>query len=127
LNLKSRGDVDEKRQSHKKYLAIKLILEDGMSVSAAAEMVGEPPGTVGKWLADYLADQEEKLLAQEADLIEKKRQLAETQEEIRMRRALYDLVIDRPDPKAEKAAKKYWEAIPEKVRHKIITKAFCID
>jgi transposase-like protein len=116
-----------KGQSDKKYLAIELILEDGMSISAAAEMIGETPEIVEKWLADCQAEYEEKLRAQEADLIEKKKQLTELQDEIRLRRALYDLIIDHPDRGAEMNARKHWENIPEKAKHRIITNAHCID
>jgi transposase-like protein len=108
-------------------LAIELILEDGMSISIAAEMVGETHETVEKWLADYQQKQEDKLRKQEADLIDIQRRVVETQEEITIHRATYDLIMDRPDLESEKLAKKNWEIIPEKIRHKIITNAFCVD
>ncbi len=116
-----------KKLKDKFLLAIELILEDGMSTSAAAEMVGEKSEMVEKWLSDYQGEQEEKLQRQEADLIEKKKRLAEVQDEIRLRRALYDLVMNHPDPEAEKIAQKYWNKIPDKTRNKVITNAFCVD
>jgi transposase-like protein len=112
-----------KKQLETKYLAIELILEDGMSTSAAAELVGEITETVENWLAEY----EEKLRIQEADLIDKNKHMAELQDEIRLRRALYDLVIDHPDRDAEKIASKNWETISDKIKHRIITNAYCID
>ena len=111
----------------KTLLAIELILEDGMSPSAAAEMVGETTATVEKWMADYREEQEEKLRTQEADLLEKKKLLADIQDQIRMHRALYELIMDHPNRESEKLAQKHWEETPEKVKHKIVTNAFCID
>ena len=116
-----------KKQKYKTLLAIELILEDGMSSSAAAEMVGETTETVEKWLSDYQAEYEEKLRIQEADLIEKKKQLTDLQDEIRLRRALYDLIMNHPDRDAEIIASEHWRTIPEKIRHKITTNAYCID
>jgi transposase-like protein len=116
-----------KKQNHKAILAIELILEDGMSTSAAAETVGETTETVEKWLAAYQEEQEEKLRQQEAELIAMKKHIAERQEEIDIHRATYDLIMDHPDQASEKMAHKRWEQIPEKVQHKIITNAFCIE
>ncbi len=116
-----------KQPTEQKLLAIELILEDGMSTSAAADMVGETPETVEKWLADYEKEQEDKLRRQEAELITMQKRIDEIQEDIAIHRATYNLIMDHPDPKAEKAARKHWETIPEKVRHKIITNAFCVD
>ncbi len=116
-----------KKISEKNLLAIELILEDGMSTSAAAEMVGENAETVEKWLADYEKEQEDKLLRQEAEMIAMQKRIDELQEDIWMHRAIYDLIIAHPDLASEKIAQKYWETIPEKVRHKIITNAFCVD
>ena len=109
------------------FLAMELILEDGISVSATANMVGETTETVDKWLADYQQAQEDKLRKQEAELIEMKKHIAELQEEIAIHRATYDLIMDHPDLASEKLARKHWEKIPEKVRHKVITNAFCVD
>lgn len=50
-----------KKQIDKTLLAIELILENGMSTFVAADLVGEAPETVEKWLADYQEEQEEKL------------------------------------------------------------------
>lgn len=110
-----------------KFLSIELILEDGMSPSAAAEMVGETTATVEKWFADYQEAQEEKLRKQEAEMIAMQKRIDELQDEIRMHRALYELIMDHPNRESEKLAQKHWEKIPEKVKHKIITNAFCID
>lgn len=116
-----------KRKTDKKYLAIELILEDGMSASAAAEMVGETHETVEKWFADYQEAQEEKLRKQEAEMIAMQKRIDELQDEIRMHRALYELIMDHPNRESEKLAQKHWEKIPEKVKHKLITNAFCVD
>ena len=116
-----------KKNLEQKNLAIELILEDGMSTSAAAEMVGETKETVEKWFADYQETQEEKLLMQEAELIAMQKRIDELQDEIRMHRALYELIMDHPNRESEKLAQKHWKKIPEKVKHKIITNAFCID
>mgnify|MGYP003612225422 CR=1 FL=1 len=110
-----------------KLLAIELILEDGMSTSAAAEMVGETTETVEKWLSDYQDEQEEKLRFQEAELIAMQKRIDELQEEIAIHRAMYDLIMDRPNRESEKLAQMNWDKIPEKIRNKIITNAFCID
>ena len=115
------------KQADQKLLAIDLILDDGMSTSAAADMVGEPTETVEKWFADYQEAQEEKLRKQEAELIAMQKRIDEIQDEIKMHRALYELIIEHPNRESEKLAQKHWEKIPEKVRHKIITNAFCID
>jgi len=116
-----------KQSTEQQLLAIELILEDGMSTSAAADMVGETPDTVEKWLADYQKEQDEKLRSQEAELISTQKRIDELQEEIAIHRATYDLVMGHPDSASEKQAMKTWEEIPEKVRHKVITNAFCID
>ena len=115
-----------KKQDDKKLLAIELILEDGMSTSAAADMVGETTETVEKWLTDYQEAQEEKLRKQEAEMIAMQKRIDELQDEIRMHRAFYDFIMYHPNRESEKHAQKHWEKIPEKVRHKIITNAFCI-
>lgn len=111
----------------KTLLAIELILEDGMSTSAAADMVGEIPETVEKWLADYQQEQEEKLRLQEAELISMQKRIDELQDGIAIHRAMYDLIMDHPDLLSEKMAQRQWEKIPEKIRHKIVTNAFCVD
>lgn len=116
-----------KELSEKTLLAIELILEDGMSASSAADMVGETTEIVEKWFADYQQEQEEKLRQQEAELIAMQKHIAELQEDIAIHRATYDLVMDHPDLASEKLASKHWDKIPEKVRHKIITNAFCVD
>jgi len=116
-----------KKKEDIKLLAIELILEDGMSPAATAEMVGETKETVEKWFADYQEAQEEKLRRQEAEMIAMQKRIDELQDEIRMHRALYELIMDHPNRESEKLAQRHWEKIPEKVKHKIITNAFCVD
>jgi formate dehydrogenase maturation protein FdhE len=116
-----------KKLSEQQLLAIELILEDGMSALATADMVGETPETVEKWLADYHEEQDEKLRFQEAELIVMQKRIDELQEEIAIHRAMYDLIMDRPDPASEKQAKEYWAKMSDKLKHKIVTNAFCID
>jgi transposase-like protein len=116
-----------KKPKEQQLLAIELILEDGMSSSAAADMVGETPETVEKWLADYQDEQEEKLRQQEAEMIAMQKRIAELQENIAIHRATYDLIMDHPDLASEKLAKNHWNEMPEKVKNKIITNAFCVD
>jgi len=106
-----------RKQFEQKLLAIELILEDGMSTSAAADMVGETSETVEKWLADYQDEQEKKLRFQEAELIDMQKRIDELQEKIAIHRAMYDLFRDHPDLASEKMAQKHWEKIPEKVKH----------
>lgn len=115
------------KTNDKTLLAIELILEDGMSASAAADMVGETSETVEKWLADYQEEQEEKLRKQEAEMIAMQKRIDELQDEIRMHRAFYELIMGHPDRESEKLAQKHWGTIPEMVRHMIITNAFCVD
>jgi len=116
-----------KKLSDIKYLAIELILEDGMCASAVAEIVGENPETVENWLSDYHQEQEEKLCQQETELIDMQKRMVELQEEHAIHRCTYDLILDHPDLESEKLANKHWEKIPEKVKHKIITNSFCVD
>jgi transposase-like protein len=116
-----------KKQNEKTLLAIELILEDGMSTSAAAEMVGETTETVEKWFSDYKEKQEEKLRKQEAHLIDMQKRIDDLQEEIAIHRAMYDLIMEHLDPDSEKQAKEHWAKMSDKLKHKIVTNAFCID
>lgn len=121
------GDKMKKKLENTTFLALELILEDGMSSSAAANIVGVTPETVEKWLDAYQKVQDEKLRSQEAELIATQKRIDELQKEIALHRALYDLIINHPDKDSEKKAKVYWEKMPDLLKRKIVTNAYCID
>jgi len=114
-------------QKYKILKAIEYILEEGMDVSTAADMVGEKSETVNKWLADYQKEQDVKISQQETEFIEMHKRVQDSQEEIRMHRSTYELIMSHPDPAAEKVAKAGWEKLPDKLKHKVVTNADCVD